>query len=66
MRGAIDDFLSWLTLFIKIRKKKTFSSRYLTLVAAGLTLGIGLRAQPDSRLTTWARGEASRELASEE
>jgi hypothetical protein len=40
--------------------------RYLTLVAAGLTLGIGLRAQPDSRLTTWARGEASKELASEE
>ena len=39
---------------------------YLTLVTAGLTLGIGLRAQPDSRLTTWARGEARKELASDE
>lgn len=42
----------------KIDSKK----RYLTLVAAGLTLGIGLKAAPDSRLTTWARGEAAKEL----
>lgn len=46
--------------------KKKNELRYLTLVAAGLIVGIGLRAQPDSRLTTWARGEASKELASEE
>jgi hypothetical protein len=36
--------------------------RYLTLAAAGVVLGVGLNARPDSSIATWAKGEAQKEL----
>lgn len=38
------------------------SSRYLTFIGAGLILGIGLPARPDSSIVPWARKEALKRM----